>query len=275
MCGIAGYYCPQAVAVSLLAMQETVGVMVGTMVHRGPDAEGVWSDPQGRCVLGHRRLSIIDTSDAGLQPRASGDGRYVITYNGEIYNYLEIRPLLEAAGIQMRSRTDTEVLLEALALWGTGALERLDGMFAFAMFDTHTGELLLARDPFGEKPLYYTELPNGAIGFASELQALERMPNFDATVDVNAVAEMLTFQYIGAPRSIYSSVKKLGPGHWLRIAADGSMRTGRYFHYRPGLSGFDDRPMAELADELEDILLRSVRRRLIADVPLGAFLSGG
>src|SRR5439155_24120834 len=213
----------------LSAMKETVGAMVGTMIHRGPDAQGLWSDPKGRCVLGHRRLSIIDTSDAGLQPMASGDGRYVITFNGEIYNYLEIRPLIETAGIRLRGRTDTEVLLETLALWGAGALDRFDGMFAFAIFDTYTGELLLARDPFGEKPLYYTELPNGAVGFASELQALERMPNFDVTVDVNAVAEILSFQYVGAPRSIYSSVKKLQPGHWLRITADGSQRTGRYF----------------------------------------------
>jgi asparagine synthase (glutamine-hydrolysing) len=256
-------------------MQETVVAMIGTMIHRGPDAEGVWSDPQGRCVLGHRRLSIIDTSDEGLQPRVSGDGRYVITFNGELYNYQEIRPQLEAAGVRLRGRTDTEILLEALALWGTSALERFDSQFALAMFDTRTGEVLLARDPFGEKPLYYTELPNGAVGFASELQALERLPGFDATVDVNAVAEMLAFQYIGAPRSIYSSVRKLGPGHWLKIAPDGSMQTGRYFRFEPGRSGFDSRPMADLADELEDILSRSVRRRLIADVPLGAFLSGG
>jgi asparagine synthase (glutamine-hydrolysing) len=256
-------------------MQETVAAMIGTMIHRGPDAEGIWSDPEGRCVFGHRRLSIIDTSDEGLQPRLSGNGRWVITFNGELYNYQEIRPELEAAGVRLRGRTDTEVLLEALALWGTSALERFDGQFALAMFDTRTGEVLLARDPFGEKPLYYTELRNGAVGFASELQALERMPGFDATVDVNAVAEMLAFQYIGAPRSIYGAVRKLGPGHWLKIAADGSMRTGRYFRFEPGRSGFDSRPMADLADELEDILSRSVRRRLIADVPLGAFLSGG
>ena len=275
MCGIAGYFCPQAAIVDRGTMKSTVRAMIGTMIHRGPDAEGIWSDPSGRCVLGHRRLSIIDISDAGRQPMLSNDGRYVITFNGEIYNYLEMRPLLEAAGIRIRGRTDTEILLEALALWGTSALERLDGMFAFAVFDTLSGELLLARDPFGEKPLYYTQLSNGAVGFASELQALERMPSFDSRIGVEAVAEMLAFQYVGAPRSIYTSVKKLAPGHWLRITKNGSIYTERYFQFRPGLSGFSERPMADLTDELEDILLRSMRRRMVADVPLGAFLSGG
>ena len=256
-------------------MREAVASMAGAMVHRGPDADGVWADPEGRCVLGHRRLSIIDTSEAGVQPMLSAGGRRAITYNGEIYNYLDLRPELEALGSRFRTRTDTEVLLEALANWDVAALPRLDGMFAFAMFDTLTGELFLARDAFGEKPLYYTKLRNGGIAFASELQALERCPGFDPAVDVSAMAEVLSFQYIGAPRCIYRSVKKLEPGHWLKISADGMTSTGRYFEFRPGQAGFVDRPLPELADELEDILLRSISRRMIADVPLGAFLSGG
>lgn len=256
-------------------MREAVASMAGAMVHRGPDADGVWADPEGRCVLGHRRLSIIDTSDAGVQPMLGAGGRRAITYNGEIYNYLDLRPELETLGSRFRTRTDTEVLLEALAHWDVAALPRLDGMFAFAMFDALTGELFLARDAFGEKPLYYTKLRNGGIAFASELQALERCPGFDSAVDVSAMAEVLSFQYIGAPRCIYRSVKKLEPGHWLKINADGVTSTGRYFEFRPGQSGFVDRPLPELADELEDILLRSISRRMIADVPLGAFLSGG
>jgi asparagine synthase (glutamine-hydrolysing) len=255
-------------------MAATVARMTASLAHRGPDADGLWEDPQGRCALGHRRLSIIDTSDAGRQPMATGDGRWLVTFNGEIYNFQEVRPALEAAGVRLRGRTDTEILIEAIALWGTDALSRFDGMFAFAAFDTQSGEMILARDPFGEKPLYYLE-QNGALAFASELQAIELVPNFDATVDVNAIAEVLAFQYIGAPRSIYRSVRKLPPGHWLRIDAAGRIQTGRYFQFRPGQSGFSSRPMSDLVDELEDILVRSVRRRLISDVPLGAFLSGG
>ena len=275
MCGIAGIVRSGRSSLGPPEMAALVETMTSAIAHRGPDASGLWSDPAGRCVLGHRRLSIIDTSPAGRQPMATGDGRWQITFNGELYNFQEIRPALLAAGIQLRGRTDTEVLIESIALWGTDAFTRFDGMFAFGAFDTLSGELMLARDPFGEKPLYYVELPGGDFAFASELQALERLPGFDGSVDIDAVAEVLSFQYVGAPRSIYSSVKKLPPAHWLRRGADGKITTGRYYQFRPGLAGFSDRPMNDLADELEDILTRSIRRRLIADVPLGAFLSGG
>jgi asparagine synthase (glutamine-hydrolysing) len=275
MCGIAGIFRQRRTSAAPFPMASTVRAMVQTMVHRGPDAEGVWEDPDGGCVLGHRRLSIIDTSDAGRQPMSSLDGRWVITFNGEIYNYLELRSQLEAMGARFVGRTDTEVLIQAIAFWGISALSRLDGMYAFAAFDTLSGELLLARDPFGEKPLYYTQLDDSIVAFASELQALERVPGFDFSVDVDAMAEVLSFQYIGAPRSIYASVRKLKPGHWLRIDAVGRRQTSRYFSFRPGLSGFTDRSIPDLVDELEDILVRSIRRRMIADVPVGAFLSGG
>lgn len=275
MCGIAGIVRSGQSSLELPEMTTFVETMIATIAHRGPDASGVWSDPAGRCVLGHRRLSIIDTSPAGRQPMATGDGRWLITFNGELYNFQEVRPALEAAGVRLRGRTDTEVLIESIALWGTEAFARFDGMFAFAAFDTLSGELLLARDPFGEKPLYYMELPGGDLAFGSELQALERLPGFDGTVDIDAVAEVLSFQYVGAPRSIYRSVKKLPPGHWLRRDGAGRIQIGRYYQFRPGLSGVSDRPISDLADELEDILTRSIRRRLIADVPLGAFLSGG
>ncbi len=275
MCGIAGLYLPHGVVLGPDAARGAVGGMTGAMVHRGPDADGIWSDSLGRCVLGHRRLSIIDTSDAGVQPMTGADGRHVVTFNGELYNYQEIRPTLQALGRRFQGRTDTEVLLEAMAEWGVDALPRFDGMFAFAMFDAASGALTLARDPFGEKPLYYTRLAGGAVAFASELQALERCPGFDARVDVAAMAEVLSFQYIGAPRCIYASVKKLQPGCWMRIDPDGGAATGRYFAYQPGSTGYSRRPLSDLADELEDILVRSIARRMIADVPLGAFLSGG
>jgi asparagine synthase (glutamine-hydrolysing) len=206
---------------------------------------------------------------------ANSDGRWLIVFNGEIYNFLEVKEQLKAKGVTFRGRTDTEVLAESIAFWGTEALTKLDGAFAFAAFDTHSGELILARDPFGEKPLYYLELPNGGLAFASELQALEKLPNFDAEVNLDAMAELLMFQYIGAPRTIYMSVKKLPPGHWMRVAQDQPSKVGRYFEFSPGRADPDVRPLPALADELEDILLRSIRRRLISDVPLGAFLSGG
>src|SRR5882672_6284765 len=148
-------------------------------------------------------------------------------------------------------------------------------MFAFAAYDTLTRSLLLARDPFGEKPLYYSSLPGGGIAFASELQALELVPGIDTTVDVEAVAELLSFQYIGAPRSIYASVKKLPPGHWMKISKTGERQIERYFEFRPGAGGYAARKRSDLVDQLEEILTNSVKRRLIADVPLGAFLSGG
>jgi asparagine synthase (glutamine-hydrolysing) len=184
-------------------------------------------------------------------------------------------PKLQATHVQLKGRTDTEILLGALAAWGTDALHRFDGMFAFAAFDRQTGTLLLARDPFGEKPLYTMDLPGGGIAFASELQALEKVPGFDGRVSMDSVAELLSFQYIGAPRSIYESVQKLPPGHWMRVHPDGRRESGRYFAFRPGEGGFDTRDQGELVDALEALLVESTRRRLIADVPLGAFLSGG
>ena len=199
----------------------------------------------------------------------------MITFNGEIYNFEDIRAELRGLGINCRGRSDTEVLVEALAQWGPEAIAKVDGMFAFAAFDQETGELFMARDPFGEKPLYYAELKAGGIAFASELQALEHVPGCDLEVSIDSVSELLAFQYIGAPRTIYRSIRKLAPGHWLRASAGKPPEIVRYFEFDPGSGEFDLRPLPELADELEDILERSMRRRLIADVPLGAFLSGG
>jgi asparagine synthase (glutamine-hydrolysing) len=274
MCGIVGLYTTGTPLV-LEPTQRTIRSMADSITHRGPDAEGAWIDPKGRCGLGHRRLSIIDTSDAGRQPMISADGRWVISFNGEIYNYRELRKELIAEGSVIRGLTDTEVLLEGIVRHGVEFVRRLDGMFAFAAFDTLSGDLLLSRDAFGEKPLYYTRLSDGRIAFASELQALETLDGFDPQVDVDAIAEVLSFQYIGAPRTIYRSVAKLPPGHWMRLGRERSEQVHRWFRFSPGRGGFDARPLAELADELEDLLVKSLERRLIADVPLGAFLSGG
>lgn len=249
--------------------------MTSTMVHRGPDASGIWVCPRAQTALGHRRLSIIDTSDAGTQPMVSSDGRYVISFNGEIYNFLELRPLLEAKGSVFRTRTDTEVLIEAMRVWGPEGLLKLDGMFAFALHDTVTGELLLARDAFGEKPLYYVANDH-RFAFASELHALQTLTDFDFSVSTDAVAEYLAFQYIGAPRTLYRQASKLPPGHFMRVSRDGRRQMQRYFEFQPASTeSRETRPLAELAEECEEILVRSLRRRLISDVPLGAFLSGG
>ena len=274
MCGIAGVYHFN----NLLSGPEdacaVVDRMLATIVHRGPDAAGMWADPSARCVLGHRRLSIIDTSDGGRQPMVGQDGRWIITFNGEIYNFQKLRRELEAAGTIFHGRTDTEVLLAGIAKWGVEVLPRLDGMFAFAAFDTVSGDLLLARDPFGEKPLYFTELGGGAFAFASELQALETLPGFDSEVSLDAMAEVLMFQYIGAPRSIYRHVEKLLPGHWMRVS--GKQRvSARYFEFNPGAGDLRLHSEDDLVDELEELLVTNLRRRLISDVPLGAFLSGG
>ena len=275
MCGIAGLLLPSGGKPGVAPAAADVRAMLATMEHRGPDADGLWEDSGKRCVLGHRRLSIIDTSDAGRQPLASSDGRWIVTFNGEIYNYRELSPLLASAGMAPKGRTDTEVLANAIAVWGTDALDKLDGQFAFAAFDTLSGRLILARDPFGEKPLYFLHTEVGGIAFASELQALEHLSGFKGEVSADAVAELLMFQYVGAPRTIYKNVRKLEPGHWMVIDPGRAPRTGRYFRFAPGAQGFTDRPLPELVDELEGLLARSIERRMIADVPLGAFLSGG
>jgi asparagine synthase (glutamine-hydrolysing) len=255
-------------------LESFVRAMTQTMVHRGPDDAGVWIDPDARIALGHRRLSIIDISQAGHQPMFSADGRSVIVFNGELYNFRELRAEMERDGVQFHTHSDTEVLLAALRQRGTDALSRLDAMFAFGYYDVQARELLLARDIFGEKPLYYIDTPE-YLAFASELHALTVLPFFDATVSTDAIASYLCFQYVPAPQSIYKGVRKLQPGHWLRVGADGTAKAGRYFSFATSSAQTSGRDLDDLADELEAILETSLRRRLISDVPLGAFLSGG
>ncbi|HEU4417841.1 MAG TPA: asparagine synthase (glutamine-hydrolyzing), partial [Planctomycetota bacterium] len=273
MCGIAGII-DQRGKWSREELAQIAERMADAMPYRGPDDSGIWLSPDGRCALSHRRLSIIDTSAGGHQPFVLAEGRHAITFNGEIYNYQDLRRELESAGHQFRTRSDTEVLLTLLAENGERALEQLDGQFAFGHWHTGARELLLARDPFGEKPLYWSQ-GDGWFAFASELHALTRVPGFDVRIDVDTIAEYLALQYVDAPRSIYRGAQKLRPGHWLRLDGDGRVRIGRHFVWRPNGGVRPSRPMPELADELEGILLGLVRRRMIADVPLGAFLSGG
>jgi len=263
-----------AASFSAEALTSMVKDITDQMIHRGPDDSGVWVAPGNLCAFGQRRLSIIDLSPAGHQPMISSDGRAVITFNGEIYNYLELRAELKAQGVQFRTQTDTEVLLESLRTWGEAAFQKFDGMYAFALFDETTKDILIGRDPFGEKPLYYTQT-NEYVAFASELHCLTKLPQFDFSVDDSAVAELLMLQYIHAPRTMYRGVKKLPPGHFMRIAPDGKVTITQHFSFRPQLAPYSNRSISELADELQEILIRSIKRRMISDVPLGAFLSGG
>jgi asparagine synthase (glutamine-hydrolysing) len=273
MCGIAGLINIKG-SLSAESLRGLVAEMTDQMIHRGPDDSGIWVSPGNLCAFGQRRLSIIDLSSAGHQPMASLDGKAVITFNGEIYNFLELRSELEARGVRFRTQTDTEVLIESLRTWGEDAFKKLDGMYAFALFDQASGEVIIGRDPFGEKPLYYTQTED-YFAFASELQCLTKLPNFDFAVDDAAMAELLMLQYIHAPRTVYRNARKLPPGHFMRISADGRVTLKRHFSFKPQTALYSNRSIADLADELQDILIRSIKRRMISDVPLGAFLSGG
>ncbi len=273
MCGIAGLlnfkggYAPNQMA-------RMVTRMADQLIHRGPDDQGVWVDPEGRIALAHRRLSIIDTSPLGRQPMFNADGSACISFNGEIYNYSDLKKDLIGRGSQFRTGTDTEVLIEAIRAYGTDVFEKLDGMYAFCFYDLRNKTALLARDPFGEKPLYYAHI-GSLLAFASELSAIEVLPGFSKEVDRDALAQYFAFQYVPCPRSVYGQAKKLPPGHYLLVDANGNESIRPHFSFNPTPEPVISQSMDQLADELEDILLRSIKRRLMSDVPLGAFLSGG
>jgi len=279
MCGVAGMVDWRA-ATSADALRSIGETMIETVRHRGPDAGAVWVDAEGGVVLGQRRLAIIDLSPTGAQPMHTADRRYVITFNGEIYNYRDIRRELEAAGRRLRGDSDTEVLLEACALWGVeAAIERAIGMFAFAFWDCTSRTLVLARDRLGIKPLYYAATPERVL-FASQLKAFRAVPRWRPTIDDDAVAGFLRYGYIAQPRTIYHEASKLPPGHTLTLRVGADPTPHCFWDLRAiAISGQrrnDPAPDADEAIERLDTLLRdSVRLRMIADVPLGAFLSGG
>jgi asparagine synthase (glutamine-hydrolysing) len=279
MCGIAGMVDWRA-ATPADTLRSIGEAMIETVRHRGPDAGDVWVEPEGGVALGQRRLAIIDLSPGGAQPMHSADRRYVITFNGEIYNYRDIRRELQAAGRSMRSDSDTEVLLEACALWGVeAAIERAIGMFAFALWDRKTRSLVLARDRLGIKPLYYAVSPARVL-FASQLKAFRAAPGWKPTIDEDAVVGYLRHAYVAQPRTIYREAEKLAPGHILTLR-EGATAAPKCFWDLRAIAAASQRrndpaPDADEAIERLDALLRdSVRLRMIADVPLGAFLSGG
>lgn len=280
MCGIVGFLG----AGGATETSDLAGIaerMSTCLTHRGPDDSGVWVDERAGLGLGHRRLSILDLSPTGHQPMVSHSGRYVTAFNGEIYNYLDLRHELEAAGSapRWRGHSDTEVILAAIACWGISpALERMTGMFALAVWDRAERTLHIARDRLGEKPLYYGWL-KGSLVFASELKALRVHPGWTGDIDRGALVLFLRHGYVPTPYSIYKGIRKLRPGTLLSLRLDGSSKETQYWSARDiaerGLrepfAGSD----AEAAEALERLLSRAVGRQMVADVPLGAFLSGG
>jgi asparagine synthase (glutamine-hydrolysing) len=241
--------------------------------HRGPDDAGSWWSPDRRVGLAMRRLAIIDLSPGGHQPMADATGNCWITFNGEIYNFKEVRRDLERLGHVFRTASDTEVILQAYAQWGIDCLERLNGMFAFGLCDLTRRRLLLARDRAGEKPLFYRHDPRGLL-FASELKALMTDPSFPREIDREALRQYLAFGYVPAPLCILRGVRKVSPAHWLTYEWESGRLETRSYWALPGPGGpaVED---GELEAELERLLFDSVRMRLVADVPVGVLLSGG
>ena len=269
MCGIAGMLSLDGEPASVVVLRR----MTDSIRHRGPDGEGHYVD--GPLGLGHRRLAILDLSPAGHQPMMSSDGRYVLSYNGEIYNFLELRTELEAAGVQFRSRTDTEVLLAAWAQWGEASLLRFNGMFAFALWDRRERELVLARDRYGIKPLYYG-LFGRRVVFGSEIKAMMCCPGVSATVDKEGLLEYFTFQNFFTPRTLFKGVTLLPAGHVLRIGASatdmGKPRQWWDFQFEEPAKAASEE---EYVEELDRLFRQAVRRQLVSDVEVGSYLSGG
>lgn len=277
MCGIAGYLAASS-NLSADEMAAQVRRMTDAVAHRGPDDSGVWTDPAAGVGFGHRRLSIIDLSALGHQPMISADDRYVITYNGEVYNFRELRANLQNAGHRFRSESDTEVMLAAIMEWGLqGAVTRFLGMFAFALWDRAERRLHLVRDRVGVKPLYWSR-QNGLFLFGSELKALMAHPGWRGVLDREAVAALARHSYVPGPDTVFAGVHKLPPGSILTYQAGREPRIAPYWSLADAVRrGGTDVPAdpTVATDALENLLRQSVGLRMVSDVPLGAFLSGG
>jgi asparagine synthase (glutamine-hydrolysing) len=268
MCGIAGI-----ISLSGGDLERQVEPLISAVAHRGPDDAGTWTD--GVCALGHRRLAIIDLSPAGHQPLSTEHRKSWITFNGEIYNFEDLRRRLEGLGHHFRTRTDTEVIVAAYEQWGTDCVSQLRGMFAFAIWDTQRRRLLLARDRVGKKPLFYYQSEDRFV-FASELQAVLADAAVPRETDFPSIDAYLTFGYVPAPRTAFKGIAKLAPAHWMTLdVTDNHLdaHVERYWSlaHQPKLAINE----ADAGAELREKMAESVRLRMISDVPLGAFLSGG
>lgn len=267
MCGIAGFFYPASEPPRAAA--ELLKKMTSALIHRGPDAEGFHEEPG--LGLGHRRLKIIDL-DTGAQPMTSADGRYTLIFNGEIFNFREIRARLESRGRKFRTKSDTESLLQLFAEKGAACLPDLEGMFAFVIWDRERRVLTAAVDPFGKKPFYYAPAKGGIV-FASEPRALLVHPDVSREPDRRSILKYLAFEYVPAPDTIWSGVRKLRGGTALEMSADGGIRVFRYT--RPFGPAVYAKTEAGWLAEAQELLRDAVKKRLVSDVPLGVFLSGG
>ena len=285
MCGITGFYNTNADKAA--AQRRIIGQAMGqSIAHRGPDAKDVWVAPEVPLVLAHRRLAVIDLSDGGRQPMHSSTGRYVVTYNGEIYNYPELQAELEAAGRTFKSRSDTEVMLTAFEHWGINqTLQKLNGMFVMALWDQKERQLHFVRDRFGKKPLYIGWAGSDLV-FGSELKSFHAHPDFKPEINRDALALYMRYGYLHAPYSIFHNVWQLLPA--ARMTLDlGSLKAAEnladkmelYWSLKnaaeAGLSNVTNKSDAEIIEEFEGLLENAVAQRMISDVPFGAFLSGG
>jgi len=279
MCGISGFLKADQTREYL---QATATAMAGALAHRGPDGSGVWAEPDPGIALSHRRLSIQDLSAAGKQPMKSHCGRFTLTYNGEVYNFHQLRKELEGCGCEFRGHSDTEVVLAGISEWGLGkTLDRMDGMFAFGLWDRKERTLTLARDRAGKKPLYYGWAGKTFL-FASELKALHRHPDFHGEIDRDALALFLRYSWIPSPYSIFRNTYKLLPGSTLTVPAGQDPRSCQpesYWSAKDVAEGGERRPfegsLQDATDELQRLLLEATQQRMISDVSLGALLSGG
>src|SRR5713101_452410 len=266
MCGLAGMYNFRSLAPADRAAVER---MTRLLIHRGPDDEGFYF--KHALGLGHRRLSILDLSERGHQPMCTADERFVIAYNGEVYNYLEIRKDLEADGHVFQTETDTEVILALYAQKGPECLQYLNGMFALAIWDSAERTLFLARDRVGIKPLYYAETADGIV-FASEIKALLASQRVSPQVVVANIDTYLSFDYVPGVETLFQGVRRVLPGQWLQISPEGIKSTSYWdLEYAPN----HQRNPQETAEELRELLLDAMRIHLRSDVPVGVFLSGG
>src|SRR3954469_11902415 len=273
VCGICGI---RSFSDGFACDDDVVVRMRDAMIHRGPDDAGSWTDERHRCALGHRRLSIVDLSAAGHQPMANEDGTVWVSFNGEIYNHAALRPELEQRGHRFASRTDTEVIVHLWEEEGIRCVERLDGMFALAIFDGRTGELFLARDRLGKKPLYYAQPPGGFV-FGSENKALLEHPSISPELDEEAFHHYLTFVCTPAPLTMFEGVRKLAPAERMLVKPDGSTVSDVYWSPMagPATAELDALGEDELRARLLDLLRGSIDKRMMSDVPFGVFLSGG
>lgn len=272
MCGIAGVLLPKG----QVEERELVRIR-DILTHRGPDDSGIWIHRDGNLGLVHRRLSIIDLSDAARQPMTNEDGTIVLVFNGEIYNFQELRCILQEKGHTFRSQSDTEVVIHAYEQWGVQALDRFNGMFAFALYDQHSNHLLLARDRFGEKPFYFYH-HNGCFIFASELKAIAAHPEFSPHINQQLLFLYLIFGYIPYPHTIFEHTGKLPPAHYILLDIESQSYSIETYWDALGATaetGTGDENLDDVVGHLEQLLSDAVKLRLIADVPVGAFLSGG